>query len=139
MFHWFLNDFGVLAFFGFPTLQNGPRGPEDRPKTAQEDPKTAQEAPKTAQEGPKAAQEAPKTAPRRLLGALRPSTVGSGKGWGSHFGRPGSPGEGGMGEGETVGKEEEGYTVDLTRRGSKARRNARSDPPPLALPGQQAC
>ena len=28
--------FRVLAFFGLPTLQDGPRGPKNRPKTAQE-------------------------------------------------------------------------------------------------------
>ena len=37
-----------LRLVGFPTLQDGLRGPQDCPKTAHEGPKKAQEAPKTA-------------------------------------------------------------------------------------------
>ena len=44
---------------------------------------------------------------------------GSREGWWSHFGRPGSPGEGGRGVGKQV---EEGSWVGLTRRGPMARR-----------------
>ena len=52
--------------FGFPTLQDGPRGPQDRPKTAQEAPKTAPRRPKMAPRRPKRPPRRPKRPRRRL-------------------------------------------------------------------------
>ena len=40
--------FASFRFFGFPTLHDGPRGPQDRLKEAQEAPKTAPGRPKRA-------------------------------------------------------------------------------------------
>ena len=52
IFHCVFQCFLHFRLFGFPTLQNGPRGPEDRPKTAQEAPKTASRRPQTASRRP---------------------------------------------------------------------------------------
>ena len=86
-FHLAFERFWRSRPFGFPTLQDGSRGPQDRPKTAkeapQDGPKTAQEGLKTAPEASQTAQEAPKTDPRGAQDgakklknpAFRPKTV----------------------------------------------------------------
>ena len=51
--------------FGFPTLQDGPRGPPYLPKTAQEAPKRAPRRPKRAPRQPKRPPGRPKRAPGR--------------------------------------------------------------------------
>ena len=52
IFHCVFRCFLPSRLFGFTTLQDGPRGPEDRPKTAQEAPKTASRRPQTASRRP---------------------------------------------------------------------------------------
>ena len=46
-----LERFWPSCLFGFPTLQDSSRGPQDRPKTAQEAPKSAPRRPKRAPSG----------------------------------------------------------------------------------------
>ena len=68
-FHLFFRCFLPSRFFGRPTLQDRPRGPQESSKTAQEGTKTAQESPKTAPQGPKrpprGAPESPRSHPNR--------------------------------------------------------------------------
>ena len=70
-FHWFFQCFWPSRLFGFPTLDDRPRGPQDRSKTAQEAPKTAsrrskrpsrgpQDGPRGSQDGPRGAQDGPR-------------------------------------------------------------------------------
>ena len=80
-FHWFLRCFLSSHFFGFPTLQDSPRGSQNRSKTAQEASKTAprrpkrlpkasQDGPRWPQDGPGAAQDGPRRAPTGLQDCL---------------------------------------------------------------------
>ena len=70
-------SFWHSRLFGFPTLQDGPRGPQDRPKMPQlRAPRRPQDSPRGAQDGPrgppprqpqeppKTAQDGPKKSPR---------------------------------------------------------------------------
>ena len=74
-FHCVFRYFRLSRFSSFPTLQDGARGPQDRPRAAQAAPKTApgrpQDGPREPQDGPRGARlrprlgrEGPKRAPR---------------------------------------------------------------------------
>ena len=72
-FHLFFRCFLLSRCFGFPTLQDCPRGSQDHSKTAQEAPKRA---PRLPPDPPKTAQESPKKAPGALRQpSRRPQTV----------------------------------------------------------------
>ena len=67
-----ISDFTIVfdkmlrsRLFGFPTLQNSPRRPQDRPKTAQEASKRAPRQPKRAPRRPKRSPRRPKRTPGR--------------------------------------------------------------------------
>ena len=72
-FHLFFLCFLLSRCFGFPTLQDRPRGSQDRSKTAQEAPKRAPRRPKRAPRRSKRRPRRPKTAPKGAQeGELRP-------------------------------------------------------------------
>ena len=64
-FHCVFQCFSRYRLFELPMLQNGPRGPQDRPKTAQEAPMRAPRRPKRASKRLKRRPRQPKRAPRQ--------------------------------------------------------------------------
>ena len=64
-FHCVFQCFSCYRLFELPTLQDGSRGPQERPKTSREAPKRVPRRPKRASKRPKRRPRQPKIAPRQ--------------------------------------------------------------------------